>query len=172
MRIEDFDALGTEQAQALLLQWCACPRWARDVAAGRPFRTRPALTAEARASWREADEAELLDAFAAHPRIGDVEHLRERFGRANAEQGQVLAADEAVLERLKTLNDRYSERFGFIFIVCATGKSAEAMLALLEARIDNDRTTELANAAREQEAIMVLRLEQAIDAPTDTGATP
>jgi 2-oxo-4-hydroxy-4-carboxy-5-ureidoimidazoline decarboxylase len=168
---EAFDALPTADAEALLLEWCACERWARDVAAARPFGDRATLVERARALWRTADEPELLAAFAAHPRIGDVEHLRRRFGRANAEQGQVLAAEDAVLERLKTLNDTYLERFGFIFIVCATGKSAAEMLALLEARIDQPRAAELATAAREQEAIMVLRLEQAIDAPSDPGVS-
>ena len=89
---------------------------------------------------------------------GDVELLRARFSRANVEQGQVLDAPEAVIERLKALNDAYFERFGFIFIICASGRSAEEMLAAIEARVDNDRTTELDNAAAEQGKIMLLRL--------------
>ena len=163
MNIEAFDALPEEDARTLLRGCCASERWARSVVAGRPYGDRAALLEAARTAWQEADEAELLAAFAAHPRIGDVAQLRARFGRARAEQGRVLAADEAVLERLKALNDAYLERFGFIFIVCATGKSAAEMLALLEARIESDRATELATAAREQEAIMALRLEQALD---------
>lgn len=168
MTLDAFNDLEPDDAVARLRGCCESARWARAVAAARPYGSLDALLAEARAVWREADEAELLTAFAAHPRIGDVELLRARFARggadaANREQGQVLAADDAVLQRLKTRNDEYLERFGFIFIVCATGKSAAEMLALLEARIDNDRAEELANAAREQEAIMALRIGQLLE---------
>lgn len=168
MSLATFHALDAEQAVAALRRCCESERWARAVAADRPYATQEALVTRARTLWREADEAELLAAFAAHPRIGDVEHLRARFSRGGAdaakrEQGQVLGADDAVLERLKALNDDYLERFGFIFIVCATGKSAPEMLALLEGRMDNDRATELVNAAREQEEIMVLRLTRMLE---------
>lgn len=167
MTLEEFDTFDEEEAVTRLRSCCESERWARSVAAQRPHDTLEALLACARACWREAQEAELLTAFAAHPRIGDVEHLRARFAqgadKARREQGQVLGAEDVVLERLKTQNDVYFERFGFIFIVCATGRSAAEMLALLEARIDNPRAEELANAAREQEAIMVLRLQQMLE---------
>ena len=90
-------------------------------------------------------------------------HRTQQQALQNLRGAGTSKATEAVLERLKALNDAYLERFGFIFIVCATGKSAAEMLALLEARIESDRATELATAAREQEAIMALRLEQALD---------
>lgn len=168
MTLESFHALPEKEAVAHLRACCESARWARAVAAERPYASREALLIRARELWRAAGEAELLVAFAAHPRIGDVEHLRARFAGtasdpAKREQGQVLAAEEAVLQRLKTLNDAYLDRFGFIFIVCATGKSAAEMLALLEARIDNEREAELAIAAREQEAIMELRLARMLE---------
>lgn len=171
MNIEAFDALQPDEAITALLTCCESTRWARAAAADRPYGTRTALLDAAAMHWAKADEAELLTAFAAHPRIGDIELLRARYASgsatANAEQGQVLAADDAVLERLRDQNTAYFERFGFIFIVCATGKSAAEMLALLEARIGNDRTTELTNAAREQGAIMALRIKKLITEDAD-----
>ncbi|MEE4299344.1 MAG: 2-oxo-4-hydroxy-4-carboxy-5-ureidoimidazoline decarboxylase [Pseudomonadales bacterium] len=163
MTLEAFNGLEVDEAVARLRTCCESERWARAVADARPYGSPDALLADARVRWREADEAELLAAFAAHPRIGDVARLRARFSRggddpANREQGQVLTADDAVLQRLKTLNDVYFERFGFIFIVRAAGRSAAEMLALLEAGLVEDRASEIARAAREQEEIMVLRL--------------
>jgi 2-oxo-4-hydroxy-4-carboxy-5-ureidoimidazoline decarboxylase len=171
MNIEAFEALASDEAIAALRSCCVSERWARAVATDRPYGSRIALLDAATMHWAQADEAELLTAFAAHPRIGDIELLRARYATgsetANAEQGQVLTADDAVLERLRDQNDVYFERFGFIFIVCATGKSASEMLALLDARIGNDRATELANAAREQGAIMILRMEKLISEEAD-----
>ena len=158
MNVADFDALTPDAAGALLLDCLHGQAWADAVVAGRPYGDFDALATAAAAHWREADEAQRLEAFAAHPRIGDVELLRARYSRANVEQGQVLSAPEAVITRLKALNDAYFDRFGFIFIICASGRSAEEMLAAIEARVDNDRTTELDNAAAEQGKIMLLRL--------------
>ena len=128
MNIKTFDGLPADEAVTALRSCCESERWARAVIEDRPYGARTTLLDAAAAHWAQADEAELLTAFAAHPRIGDIELLRARYATgsatANAEQGQVLAADDAVLERLRDQNDAYFERFGFIFIVCATGKSA------------------------------------------------
>jgi OHCU decarboxylase len=105
-----------------------------------------------------------LAAFAAHPRIGDVDSLRTKFAHtktwASGEQAGVDAASEDTLIRLADGNDAYFDRFGYIFIVCATGKSADQMLALLEARLPNDAVTELPIAAAEQRKITQLRLQK------------
>ncbi len=96
--------------------------------------------------------------------------LRNKYAHsANREQGQILQADEDVLKQLNAGNQKYLERFGFIFIVCATGKSAAEMLELLNARIDNSREVELANGAREQAAIMLLRIDQLVLPPLKEG---
>lgn len=169
MTLDDFNRLDDSAARDALLGCCASPRWAGAVAAGRPYASIDELAHAAGRVWADADEAELLAAFAAHPRIGDVEHLRARFGgTAHREQGQVLQADDTVLVRLKDLNDRYFERFGFIFILCASGRSAAEMLAAIEARIDNDRATELANAAGEQGRILQLRLAALLEKEPDS----
>jgi 2-oxo-4-hydroxy-4-carboxy-5-ureidoimidazoline decarboxylase len=103
-------------------------------------------------------EPDWLEAFAAHPKIGDLEALKKKF--AGDEQGSVKQASEATLLELKKLNDEYEKKNGFIFIVCATGKSADEMLAILKTRIKNDRKAELSNAAEEQAKIMRIRLDK------------
>ncbi|MEM1231892.1 MAG: 2-oxo-4-hydroxy-4-carboxy-5-ureidoimidazoline decarboxylase [Pseudomonadota bacterium] len=158
-----FNALSADEARQWLEGCCAEPQWAAAVAAERPFHSTAELLAAARAHWGRATEAQRLTAFAAHPLIGDVELLRERYAqagdRANAEQGQVLGADEQVLTALAERNREYYERHGFIFIVFASGKSAAEMLALLEARLPRTRAQELATAAQEQMKITALRIE-------------
>ena len=101
--------------------------------------------------WSDAAESERLEAFSGHPQIGDLSALKNRFAAtASAEQGQVAAATEETLLALKSANDAYLEKFGFIFIVCATGKSAEEMLELVNERLPNSRQEELDNGAIEQ----------------------
>lgn len=105
-----------------------------------------------------------LEAFAAHPRIGDVATLRERFANtkdwSDGEQAGVELASEATIRELARLNDQYFEKFGYIFIVCATGKSADQILQLLRKRLPNDPTTELALSSAEQRQITILRLRK------------
>ena len=123
-----------------------------------------ALLAAARDAWGKTSTAERLAAFAAHPLIGDVQRLRERHGAANAEQGQVLEASECTLRALAELNVAYHRRHGFIFIVCATGKSAEALLQALRQRIGRSTERELAAATAEQADITALRLRRLLEA--------
>ena len=102
--------------------------------------------------------------FCAHPKIGDVDSLRAKFANtrdwASNEQAGVTEASDSVLQRLSELNREYEAKFGYIFIVCATGKSADEMLAILESRLPNDPTTELRTAAQEQLKITLLRLQK------------
>ena len=134
-------------------------RWAQQITAHRPYTSLQQLQKHADTEWQSMDTPQLLEAFAAHPMIGDVALLKEKYATtARAEQGQVMQADEQTIESLARLNVDYREKFGFIFIVCASGKSAEQMLGLVEARIHNSRDEELANAAEEQRKIMQLRL--------------
>ena len=116
--------------------------------------------------WADLAEADYLEAFLAHPRIGDVDSLRQKYANTKAiaggEQAGVDSADESTLQRLSAANDEYFDKFGFIFIVCATGKSAKQMLEILEARLPNDRDEEVANAAAEQLKITKIRLEKLV----------
>ena len=113
--------------------------------------------------WFGLDEQDWLEAFAHHPRIGDRASLGARFHATHDlsanEQSGVAAAREDVLDALARENADYVDRFGFIFIVCATGKSAEEMLRMLRDRLSNDRATELRIAAEEQAKITALRLQ-------------
>lgn len=164
MTLEEFNDLGRQWQYEALLSCCHCESWAARVPDAAPFESLESLIECARRAWSKATEEDMLEAFSGHPQIGDLDALRNRYAEtANAEQGQVAAADEAILVRLRDQNQAYLDRFGFIFIVCATGKSAEEMLELLEARIGNNRDEELANGAREQMAITEIRLRNMVE---------
>ena len=128
----------------------------------RPFRSDQALYEAARREWFALGPDDWKDAFAAHPRIGDQKSLRARFPATHqlseSEQAGVRAASDDVLDALAANNAEYEQRFGYIFIVCATGKSADEMLNLLHARLQNDPPSELRVAAFEQASITELRL--------------
>lgn len=164
MTIDELNRLSADEAEVLFLRCCGCPGWAKAMAAARPYRDLAAVHANARTAFAALDEAGWLEAFAAHPRIGDVESLRRKYADtkawASGEQSGVQGAQEAVIQGLARGNTAYEQKFGFIFIVCATGKTAAEMLALLEARLPNDRAREITNAAREQEKITALRIDK------------
>ncbi len=109
-------------------------------------------------------DCEWLEAFACHPQIGDMNSLRMKYAGnrewSAGEQAGVNAADEAILQALANGNAEYKEKFGFIFIVCATGKSAAEMLGILESRLPLSYAEEIVNAAREQRKITHLRIDK------------
>lgn len=138
-------------AVAALMTCCGSRRWAERVADARPFRDVDTALAIADDIWLACDESDWREAFAAHPRIGE----------RKAEQADAVdAAAPATLAELAELNDRYYERFGYIFIVCAAGKSAAQMLIALRKRIVNEPAIELRIAAEEQRKISRLRLKE------------
>jgi 2-oxo-4-hydroxy-4-carboxy-5-ureidoimidazoline decarboxylase len=130
--------------------------------ARRPFGSAEALQSLARSEWFSLGEDDWLEAFSHHPKIGDRASLEKRFPSthdlSSQEQIRVGGANADVITALAEANEIYLERFGFIFIVCATGKSAEEMLKMLRDRLSNDRATELRIAAEEQAKITALRL--------------
>jgi 2-oxo-4-hydroxy-4-carboxy-5-ureidoimidazoline decarboxylase len=159
MKIQALNALGTQEMCQQLMGSCHCNGWAHRVTSEAPFSSMKNLMSVCLEQWNEATEKEMLEAFSGHPQIGDMEALRNKYAEtAGQEQGQIVGADETILMLLAERNDDYLRKFGFIFIVCASSKSAAEMLGLLEARINNTRETELANGAREQALIMKLRL--------------
>lgn len=164
MNLESFNQLENEQAIEELMRCCGSLRWATIMASSRPFRNEQDLYEAAERVWKSLTREDWLEAFGHHPRIGDVEGLRTKFAStrawaSNEQAGAAVATDE-VLAALAEGNRTYEERFGFIFIVCASGKSAEEMLSLLRDRLDNDPKAELPIAAREQSKITRLRLEK------------
>ena len=132
--------------------------------ARRPFSDRRAIVEAATQIWWTLTRSDWLEAFSAHPKIGDPDSLRAKFQDtatwAAHEQAGVATAHEETLEELARCNRRYEERFGYIFIVCASGKSANEMLDILRGRMANDPSSELRNAAAEQLKITQLRLEK------------
>ncbi|WP_328187234.1 2-oxo-4-hydroxy-4-carboxy-5-ureidoimidazoline decarboxylase [Marinobacter sp. OP 3.4] len=164
MSLEELNTLPRDQAEARFRDCCAARPWVQGMVDNRPYASRKAMMEQSQRLWPTLTESDWLQAFEAHPKIGDVDSLRRKYAStkalASGEQAGARQAPEAVLRRLKADNDAYQQKFGFIFIVCATGKSAEEMLELLEARLPNTREQEIANAAREQAKITELRLEK------------
>jgi 2-oxo-4-hydroxy-4-carboxy-5-ureidoimidazoline decarboxylase len=160
--LQELNALPAPAAVAELLKCCGSSRWARAVAARRPFVSPEGLLAAGDEEWARCGRADILEAFSHHPRIGGKDALRAKFaatrGWSQGEQSTVARASEETLDGLAAGNAEYEKRFGYIFIVCATGKSAEEMLELLRARLPNAPEAELEAAAAEQAKITRLRL--------------
>jgi len=159
------NAMSAEEARAALERCCGSGRWVAGMLERRPFSTAEELFRAAESVWSGLGDDDYLEAFAHHPQIGaDPAKLAKRFARtatwSSSEQARVRDADPVTIQRLADGNARYLARFGFIFIVCASGKSAEEMLNLLEARLDNEPARELSIAAAEQSKITRLRLEK------------
>lgn len=149
-------------AFAEMIACCGAKRWAMAMVASRPILNTEALRAEADKIWNRMDESDWLEAFACHPRIGERNATPHASAQSTAwsrqEQAQTTTGDQGTLARLAEGNKLYEERFGFTYIVCATGKGIAEMLAILERRLQNDHATELREAAEQQRQIMQIRL--------------
>ncbi len=164
MSLEQLNKSDPAVASELLRQCCSSDSWIQRLVDARPFASTVALSTAANEAWLNLAEEDYLQAFEGHPKIGDVGTLKARYANtkqlAAGEQASVESASDDLIEALAGANTQYEEKFGFIFIVCATGKSAQQMLNLLLARLPNSRDEELANAAEEQRKIFQLRLEK------------
>jgi allantoicase len=154
-----------EAAQAAFARCCGARRWVAGMLAGRPYQSRTHLHGHAEHVWWHLGDGDWREAFTHHPQIGaDVAKLRERFaataGWSEGEQSGVQGADEETLAALAADNQAYADRYGYIFIVCASGLTAGEMLARLRGRLDNPPEFELRVAAGEQAKITALRLEK------------
>lgn len=163
--LDRFNALPLHEARQALYTCCGSTRWVDAMLQQRPFASATALFHEAERAWDGLQEQDYLEAFSHHPKIGgDVAALALKFKASTdlsrAEQANVAEAPESTLLALRDANIEYEQRHGFIFIVCATGKSADEMLSLLRARLDNPTHAELHNAAAEQAKITRLRLQR------------
>ncbi len=158
------DSMTDDVAHAALLHCCHSAEWAESMRNRRPFGSGAALATAAETVWNGLTVEDQAEAFTAHPRIGDLASLRAKYaataGSAAQEQAGASGADEATLHALAAGNQDYEVRFGHIFIVCATGKTAEEMLAILQSRLPNDPATEHAIAAAEQLKITQIRLRK------------
>ena len=161
-RLEWLNALPEADARAELLRCCGSTAWARSMAEKRPFASESALTVAADEVWWNLSSDDWLEAFAAHPRIGNKKDVAKQHGEAQrwaaGEQRGADAANAATLQGLAAANAEYEQKFGHIYIVCATGKTADEMLALCRARLANAPHDELRVAAEEQRKITRIRL--------------
>jgi OHCU decarboxylase len=162
LTLAEFNALPSAQAESMLMDCCGSARWAASVSSRRPYTTVEALHKAADAIWWNLERADWLEAFSHHPRIGDKPTSGSESARqwAEGEQTGARTATEEVKTRLARGNRAYYEKFGYIYIVCATGKSAAGMLAILEQRLQNDLASELSIAAEQQRLITRIRLEK------------
>ncbi|MES2772541.1 MAG: 2-oxo-4-hydroxy-4-carboxy-5-ureidoimidazoline decarboxylase [Bacteroidota bacterium] len=164
MTIAEFDHLPSTQQQELLTKCCGSAVWVEKMLEACPVEDLVELLEYAEEKWYECSDADWLEAFAHHPKIGDTQSLKEKFADtadwAADEQSEVAKAANDTIEALADGNRLYEDKFGYIFIVCATGKSAAEMLALLQVRLQNAPEVEIEIAAAEQDKITKLRLEK------------
>jgi allantoicase len=160
--------MSREEAYAELLKFCGSTSWAREVAALKPFWDVTQVVIIGHRVWSELSEEDWLEAFRAHPKIGEtktkaaVTETEKRW--SEGEQQRARDASEETRDALAEANREYEERFGFIFIICASGRTAEEILAALRERITHERDTELRAAAEEQWNITELRIRKFFDA--------
>ncbi len=169
MTLDELNHLPAPALAEALSKCCGSTVWVESMVARFPVFDVKTLMDEAKTQWNSLVEADWREAFTHHPKIGDdVEALRAKFAStstwAEGEQASVSQATQATLEALAAGNDEYERKFGYIFIVCATGKSAEEMLALLQARLTNKPEDEVLTAAGEQDKITRIRLEKLLAA--------
>jgi len=155
--LDAFNDLSRAEAEAQLKTCCASQRWAEAMALERPYPTPESLYDAADRVWWSLDQSDWLQAFAAHPRIGD---RAAADPTAQREQAGAARASAELRAALAEANRRYEERFGRVFLICAAGKSAEDLLASIRHRMGNDEQAELHVAAAEQAKITRLRLER------------
>jgi OHCU decarboxylase len=162
--LERLNALSEREAEAELLKCCGSTLWARRMAGERPFANLQELMTKADAVWWALDAEDWLEAFSRHPKIGERESARAQAQEAREwseqEQAGTNAADEEIKLSLAAANCEYERKFGYIYIICATGKTADEMLSILRERLQNDADHELRVAAEEQRRITHLRLQK------------
>ena len=164
MTLSELNQLSPDQLKVALTNCCGSSVWVDRMVSLLPFENRDQLFGKAEIIWEGCSEADWREAFTHHPKIGNIDSLRAKFAGTKAwaagEQSGVESATQQVLEELAEGNRLYEEKFGYIFIICATGKSAGEMLDSLNARLPNSPETEIEIAMQEQQKITRLRLEK------------
>jgi 2-oxo-4-hydroxy-4-carboxy-5-ureidoimidazoline decarboxylase len=160
--VDELNRLPGDEVRRELRGCCSSVRWIDAVAAGRPYDGEPALLAASDAAVAGLTEADLREALAGHPRIGE----RNAAGWSGQEQAGVRRADAGLLQALHGGNAEYERRFGHIYLACATGRSAADLLAFLRERLGNDRETEWGVMASELAKINQIRLRKMLDGAT------
>tara|TARA_Y100001001_G_scaffold57289_1_gene54195 strand:+ start:417 stop:920 length:504 start_codon:yes stop_codon:yes gene_type:complete len=162
--IEALNTLTPSEANKQFELCCGASNWVEKMNQNRPFHDKNEVYQQAESIWFSLSSEDWLEAFTHHPKIGDIDSLRKKFHNTKSisknEQSGVNDAEKSTLNNLAKSNQLYEDKFGFIFIVCATGKSADEMLALIKMRLNKNAETEMQNAAKEQNKITQLRLEK------------
>lgn len=165
--INRINELSPQQAEAEFLKCCGSEEWAKRMSDARPFSNSDELSSKAHEIWWNLNEEDWLEAFRAHPKIGEKKAAAAQSAEAAAWSAQEQSESERAAAETKAAlaqgNREYEQRFGFIFIICATGRTAEEMLAALNGRLNNDRETEIRAAAEEQRKITQLRLQKLLE---------
>ncbi len=166
MTLEQLNTASIVDAKDWFTHTCAATAWVNAMVNARPYASLDALTTTASEQWHTMTDSDLFEAFCAHPMIGDLSTLRAKYATtqnlASAEQSGTAVASEETLIALRDANKAYLEKHGFIFIICASGLSAQTMLDALNARIENTTQQEIRNAAAEQIKITLLRINKAL----------
>ncbi len=164
MDIQVFNQLPRNDAQSELIKCCSSLSWVEKMVKGRPYNDFLDLIEASEKIWFSLNKGDWLEAFSGHPKIGDVSSLKKKFAEtkiwANNEQAGMNNATNEIIKELAHYNEIYEQKFGFIFIVCATGKSAQEMLNLIKLRYENTPDEEIKIAVIEQSKITKLRLEK------------
>ena len=163
MTIEALNTLTPSKANEQFELCCCASTWVEKMNQNRPFQNKNEVYQKAESIWFSLSSKDWLEAFTHHPKIGDIDSLRKKFHNTKSisknEQSGVNDVEKSTLNNLAKSNQLYEDKFGFIFIVCATGKSADEMLALIKMRLNKNAETEMQNAAKEQNKITQLRLK-------------
>lgn len=164
MTLNEFNLLSKVVQSEKLFHCCGCALWVEKLLRQSPYESINELKLHSDLIWFSLEPNHWLEAFTHHPKIGDIKSLEEKFSAtkqwAAGEQAGVITTSHDTLLNLKNGNDEYEKKFGFIFIVCATGKSAMEMLHMLTQRLKNDVETEIKIAAEEQNKITHIRIDK------------
>ena len=167
MTLHELNTLSKQQLIQELTKCCGSSAWVNKMLPFFPADDLVELLEDAEEQWFKCSEEDWKEAFAQHPKIGDFESLQNKFAStaqwASGEQAGVNNASQQTIEALAEANKKYEDKFGYIFIVCATGKSAEEMLEILNERLLNDPKDEIEIAADEQNTITKLRIEKLLE---------
>ena len=163
MTLHELNILSKDKLKEELFKCCGSLTWVNRMLPFFPAEDLVELLEDAEEQWYNCNDEDWREAFAHHPKIGDMESLKKKFSTTaweSNEQGAIRTASEQTLRALTDGNKKYEDKFGYIFIVCATGRSAEEMLSILEVRLNNKPEDEIKIAMEEQNMITKIRLEK------------
>ena len=159
MTLEEFNLLNNEDAKSVLLEFCSSKKWVKSMINKRPFIDIDQILNASKDIWNRSGQEDLVEAFSSHAKIGDISSIKNKYSKARKEQGQIIDANESIIKKLFEMNKAYELKNGFIFIVFATGKTANQMAEILQKRLLNTTEQELVNAAIQQNKITNHRIK-------------